>query len=84
MIGETPGQRAGGIMNKVITALLLSSAALGAPTDVETGEIVVGKGDGEFAPIRNLVLDGKPQPAGAHSADNTPQFIKGAGVLRSI
>lgn len=36
------------------------------------GEIRIGK----------LELDGKPQPAGAYDAKNSPAFIKGSGVLR--
>jgi len=34
--------------------------------------------------FRQLVLDGTLQPGGSSSAANTPQFIKGTGILKSI
>jgi autotransporter-associated beta strand protein len=39
---------------------------------INGGEMWIGK----------LELDGKPQPAGAYDAKNSPAFIKGSGVLR--
>jgi autotransporter-associated beta strand protein len=32
--------------------------------------------------IRKLELDGKPQPPGTYDANNSPNFIKGKGVLK--
>ena len=33
--------------------------------------------------VAKLMLDGKPQPAGSYSAANTPNFIKGTGILKT-
>lgn len=66
------------------TLSITSVTSLGDKTDVfvSKGAILELDFKGEIR-IGKLYLDGKLQSAGTYSAENTPKFIEGRGVLRN-
>ena len=66
------------------TLALTTARSLGEKTDVtvSNGAILALNFKGEMR-IGKLSIDGKPQPAGTYSAANTPNKIKGDGVLKT-
>jgi autotransporter-associated beta strand protein len=66
------------------TLSFTSARGLGDKTEVSVadGATLYLNFKGEMR-ISTLTLDGKLQPAGEYSAANTPEFIKGTGVLKN-
>jgi autotransporter-associated beta strand protein len=66
------------------TLALTNARSLGEKTEVaiSNGAAVALDFKGEMR-IGKLIIDGKPQPAGTYTAANTPNIIKGTGVLKT-
>jgi autotransporter-associated beta strand protein len=65
------------------TLVLATARSLGEKSDISiaTGATLALNFKGEMC-IAKLLLDNKPQPVGTYSAANTPNFIKGSGILK--
>jgi len=65
------------------TLALATARSLGEKSDVSiaAGATLALNFKGEMR-VAKLLLDNKPQPAGTYSAANTPNFIKGSGILK--